>query len=132
MSSDLQDFDLRCQGAYRLAEEWQASPQLKVVWLLEDILEVYNELLPRVIETYEEYCETGRLPERLSLSIVLEQLRGLAHHGGNLLRIVGEAPAGGFDVNGVATLRRHVEVAKEILRDEDYATDMSFLNFSES
>lgn len=131
MSSELQDFDLRCRGAYKVAEDWQASSQLRAVWALEDLVSLYNEFLTSVTAVYDGYCKTGKLPEKASIGMVLEHLRGLSIHGKTLIQLAGVKPADEF-VAAVAELQSNIANAQEILREEDYATDMSFLNFSEN
>jgi hypothetical protein len=131
MSSELQDFDLRCRGAYKVAEDWQASPQLRAVWALEDVVALYNEFLPSAIAVYDNYCKTGKLPEKGTIGMVLDHLRGLSIHGKKLIQLAGKKPADTL-VATVAELQSNIANAQEILREEDYATDMSFLNFSEN
>lgn len=132
MCTEAQDFDLRCRGAYQLAESWQASPQLKLVWKLEDIVSLYNEYLPKVIAAYESYCKTGIFSGEGTLVMNLYQVREFARHGKNLLEIADKEPASHFVVAGVEDLRRYVAAANQIVSEEDFATNMSLLNFSES
>jgi len=133
MATDAQDFDLRCRGAYQLADEiaesWQASRELKFAWAMEDVVRLYNEFLPQVIDAYETYCKTAKYPGDLTLVVNLYHLREFARHGGKLLEIAAEKSGGGFGVDGIVELRKLIDVAADIVREEDFATDMSLDNF---
>lgn len=136
MCTEAQDFDLRCRGAYQLAdqvtESWYASPELELVWALDDVVKLYNEFLPKVIGAYEHYCKTGEFEGQLTLALNLYHLREFSLHGGKLVAISDKEPVKRFGIEGIEELRRLVSIAREIVREEDYATDMSFENFSEN
>jgi len=136
MCTEAQDFDLRCRGAYQLAdqlaESWRAGPDLKFAWATEDVVRLYNEYLPQVIAAYEAYCKTGEYPGDLTLALNLYHLREFAQHGAKLIEISGKEPANKLGVEGVEKLRGLVAAASEIVSEEDYATDMSLENFSEN
>jgi hypothetical protein len=132
MSFNLKDFDLRCRGAFKIAEDWMNSSLLRKVWTIEDVVRLYCELLCIAVSVYDDYCKTGKSTDISSRGIVLYHLRELSIRGSALLRIIGPNDSERFVVAGVVELRSNLSLAIETLREEEYATDMSLLNFKES
>lgn len=120
MSTEIQDFDLECQGAYHIAEKWPASPALQAVWAIEDVVALFNKFLPSVLAAYEQHCKTGELPENLRLITILDHLREFGRHGRSLVQMARKVPSvRQFEVSRVAELEAFVSKAEAYINDAD-------------
>ncbi len=122
---DVLEFDLRSRGAVSLADE----SAVKAIWRLEDIVSKFNEVFSVGFDLFEQYCERGSFPiTDYKFCHFADRLRALLHSSAHLMEAAALCKQDGYEVQGARTLASHIRRGVVILNEDDFATEMAFLN----
>ena len=129
MISDYRDFDLMSRGLLQVTAQWKADHSwVGVVWQLQDVVEVFNDLFPRAFAIFDRYCAGDSLPYTFDhLSQTIQAMTSTADE----VVLECDKIAAQHKLNGVDSLKAHLVRAQAILDEDSFATDMAFLNFRE-